>query len=154
MYYKHIDTGNLVHKESADKLIKLGKLPYDKSKLVEVSEVEINEILNPPPTTEQLQQQAKVTRDAAISANLAALDCEWQVLNDAEDIRKVIGDAETVSALDTDIEMFRLANNTWRETTIAELRQVLAAHVARKRSIWSQFGAWDNGTKDSPFTIE
>ncbi|KJY84833.1 hypothetical protein TW81_02235 [Vibrio galatheae] len=107
-----------------------------------------------PPTKEQLEAQAKVTRDAAVSANLTALGVEWQCLNDAVDIRKVINDAETIGVSEVETEMFRLADNSWRETTLAELRQVLAAHVVRKRDVWAQFGAWDAGDKTEPFTYQ
>lgn len=117
----------------------------------EVSDEELFIMINSPSIS---ALSAKSVRDTAISANLTALDCEWQVLNDAEDIRKVIGDAEIIGAGETETEIFRLADNTWRETTLAELRQVLAAHVARKRGIWAQFGAWDNGPKTEPFVIE
>lgn len=107
-----------------------------------------------PPTKEQLEAQAKVTRDAAVSANLIVLGVEWQCLNDAVDIRKVINDAETIGVSEVETEMFRLADNSWRETTLAELRQVLAAHVVRKRDVWAQFGVWDAGDKNEPFSYQ
>lgn len=59
MYYKHIDTGKLVDKEGADALIRAGKLPYDKSKLVEISDTEASEILNPPKSNDELIEQCK-----------------------------------------------------------------------------------------------
>lgn len=108
----------------------------------------------PPPTTEQLSQQAKATRNSAISANITALDAEWIMLDDARDVRKVLQDAEITSALDTDSVMFRLADNSWRETTLADLKQVLSAHVARKRDVWAQFNAWDSGDKSAPFEVK
>ncbi|MFM2589465.1 hypothetical protein [Vibrio sp. TBV020] len=105
-----------------------------------------------PPTVEELEAQAKIIRDTAVSANLFLLGVEWQCLEDAVDIRTVIDDAETIGATENETEMFRLADNSWRTTTLAELRQVLAAHVVRKRDVWAKFGAWDAGEKTKPFT--
>lgn len=106
-----------------------------------------------PLSKEQLSQQAKSTRDTAISENITVFDCEWQVLNDAADIRKVIQDAEITNASEDDSVMFRLADNSWRETTLSELKQVLAAQVERKRAIWVKFGLWDAGDKSEPFEV-
>ncbi len=96
-------------------------------------------------------QNGKVIRDNAISSNLSALDAQWQVLNDAADIRRVINDAETIEAAETDTTQFRLADNTWRETSLAELREVLRVFIARKRDIWTQFAQWDETDKLEAF---
>ena len=109
----------------------------------------------PQPTTKEIatrnQQLAKQVRDNAVSSNITVHDAEWQVANDAEDIRKVIGDAETIDASEEDSVMFRLADNSWRETTLAELRDVLKAHIARKQDVWNQMAVWDSGDKQEPF---
>lgn len=97
-------------------------------------------------------QNGKVIRDNAISSNLLALDAQWQVLNDAADIRRVINDAETIEAAETDTTQFRLADNTWRETSLAELREVLRVFIARKRDIWTQFAQWDSTDKLEAFS--
>lgn len=99
-------------------------------------------------------QNGKVIRDNAISSNLSALDATWQVLNDAADIRRVINDAETIEATETDTTQFRLADNTWRETSLAELREVLRVFIARKRDIWTQFAQWDATDKLTAFSPE
>lgn len=109
----------------------------------------------PQPTTEEIatqnQQLAKQTRDNALSANITVHDVDWQVANDAEDIRKAIGDAETIGASEEDTTMFRLADNSWRETALSELRDVLKAHIARKQAVWNQMAVWDYGDKKEPF---
>ncbi|MFH0267231.1 hypothetical protein [Vibrio rumoiensis] len=99
-------------------------------------------------------QNGKVIRDNAVSDDLTALDVEWDVLNDAADIRRVINDAETIDAQETDTTQFRLADNTWRETSLAELRQVLCVFIARKRDIWNQFAQWDATDKLEAFSPE
>lgn len=119
---------------------------------------EVAAVLNPQTTPDQLSQQAKATRDTLISANIAVesvqSSAEWQMLDDARDIRKILQDAEITNATDTDSVMFRLADNSWRETTLAELKQVLAAHVARKREVWAHFNEWDSGDKSQPFEVK
>lgn len=104
--------------------------------------------------TQYNAQNGKVIRDNAISSNLLALDAQWQVLNDAADIRRVINDAETIEAAETDTTQFRLADNTWRETSLAELREVLRVFIARKRDIWTQFAQWDATDKLTAFSPE
>lgn len=99
-------------------------------------------------------QNGKVIRDNAVSDDLTALDVEWDVLNDAADLRRVINDAETIGAQETDTTSFRLADNTWRETSLAELRQVLCVFIARKRDIWNQFAQWDATDKLEAFKPE
>lgn len=98
--------------------------------------------------------KAKSTRDNAVSANITVHGADWQVANDAEDIRKVIGDAETISASEDDTIMFRLADNSWRETTLSELRDVLKANIARKQDVWNQMAVWDSGDKQEPFEVK
>ncbi|AUR86623.1 hypothetical protein NVP1087A_42 [Vibrio phage 1.087.A._10N.261.45.F9] len=101
----------------------------------------------------QIAQQAKQTRDTAISADIIALEVEWQMLDDASDVRKVLQDSEITNAVDSDSVQFRLADNSWRTTTLAELKQVLALHVSRKREVWAQFNEWDDGDKSQPFEV-
>lgn len=105
-------------------------------------------------TTEQLQQQAKQTRDNAVNADIEMFGVMFQCSNDAKGIRNVIDDAATISAQDSDSVMFRLSDNTWRETTLAEIKQVLVAFIVRKRDIWNQHGVWDTGDKSDPFVIK
>lgn len=112
----------------------------------------------PQPTTEEIAEsnriKAKSTRDNAVSANITVYDAEWQVANDAEDIRKVIGDAETIDASEEDSTIFRIADNSWRETTLSELRDVLKAHIARKQDVWNQMAVWDSSDKQEPFEVK
>ena len=102
----------------------------------------------------QNERQAKQARDNAISSDIECKGALWQCLSDAKDIRKVINDAETISSAETDTAMFRLADNTWRETSLAELREVLIAFVIRKRDIWQQFGVWDASDKLTAFEVK
>jgi len=129
------------------------ELPDGKQRKKHVYPFEFEDI--PQPTAEEIAEsnriKAKATRDNAVSSNITVHDAEWQVANDAEDIRKVIGDAETIDASEEDSVMFRLADNSWRETTLAELRDVLKAHIARKQDVWNQMAVWDSGDKQEPF---
>lgn len=97
---------------------------------------------------------AKTTRDNAVNKDITVHDSEWQVFNDAEDIRKVISDAETIGASEDESTMFRLADNSWRKTTLSELREVLKSHVERKKKVWNSFGNWDAGDKLDPFEFK
>lgn len=102
-----------------------------------------------------LSTEAKTTRDAAISSDLLCEDlaATFQVSDDATYIRNVISDAEAIGSAETDSTTFRLADNTWRETTLAELRTVLVAFIERKKSVWEQFSTWDSGDKTEEFEV-
>ncbi|MGF1775912.1 hypothetical protein [Vibrio nomapromontoriensis] len=97
------------------------------------------------------QRIAKEERDIAVNSAIKVLDVEWQVGNNAFDIRTVIDDATTIGATQDVSQNFRLADNSWRMTTLEELKGVLKAFIDRKRGIWSVFSHWDAGDKLTPF---
>lgn len=109
--------------------------------------ISLEESLNKP----ELSLTAKATRDNAINSGITVHDAVWQVTDNASDIRSIIYEAEIIGASDDEATQFRLSDNSWRETTLAELKAVLTAFVARKREIWAQFAAWDAGDKSSAF---
>ena len=153
MKYYIDENSNLLEKSGID--YRVAKELQTLEGLRVATDAEVAAVLNPPKSTdEQIAQQSKQARDEAISANISVLDAEWQMVDDARDVRKVLQDADVTGALYTDSFMFRLADNTWRETTLVELKQVLAAHVARKRDVWAQFNAWDSGDKSQPFEVK
>ena len=151
-FYK-IEEKEELTQEQAD-LFYYNPLPEGKRRKAGTLELEDT----PLPTTEEIAEsnriKAKTIRDNAVSENITVYDAEWQVANDAEDIRKVIGDAETIDASEEDSVTFRLADNSWRETTLAELRDVLKAHIARKQDVWNQMAVWDFGDKQEPFEVK
>lgn len=109
----------------------------------------------PQPSSDELAIEnlatSKVTRDSALSDVVTVFNVEWQCTDDASDIRRVIHDATMINATDDTTTMFRLADNSWRETSLAELKQVLIAHIERKADVWAKFAEWDAGDKREPF---
>lgn len=96
---------------------------------------------------------ATATRDTEVSANITVHNVDWQMANDAFDVRAVIADAELIGATSEDTIQFRLADNSWRETSLAELKEILQAHIVRKQAVWNAFGVWDAGDKTEAFEI-
>ena len=103
-----------------------------------------------------LEVLAKTLRDFTISYDLIVEDLDgasFQCLDKAVDIKLVIDEAEMLGALETDSIAFRLSDNTWRDTTLAELRVVYLKYLERKREVWKQFAQWDQGDKTEAFEI-
>ena len=103
-----------------------------------------------------INREAKELRDYTISSDLIVEDLDgasFQCLDKAVDIKLVIDEAEMSGALETDSIAFRLSDNTWRDTTLAELRMVYLKYLERKREVWKQFAEWDQGDKTEAFEI-
>ncbi len=112
----------------------------------------------PVVTAEELlskrELEAKAERERCIGDVLVMAELDgatFQCANDAENLRKVISDADAVGSAEDEETLFRLADNSWRQTSLAELRLVLQAHILRKQEVWAQFGVWDNGDKLESF---
>lgn len=108
-------------------------------------------------TPENRMINAKSTRDAGIIADieLPGTGAMYQVdeksqSNMAQAIRK----AERNGYPGTEKRNWRLSNNTWRETTLAEIKTLLELVDQRWELIWAAYNLWDSGPKDTPFTLE
>ena len=123
-------------------------------------EIEIEDLR---PTPEDLAQQerkelisrAKATRDKAIDENINVLDATWQVDHTSRDrMRETINVAHDLAYPPEATVPWRIADNTYRDTTADELKQVLAASAQRMSVIFQQFGAWEDSSSTEEFTIE
>lgn len=102
----------------------------------------------------KLEQKAKLTRISALNfAELkgAVFDADTEAL---ANIAKTIRIAENMDYKETYTHLWRLADNTTRLTTLAELREVLLAHDEKYINVWYQFNEWVAGDKSTAFTIK
>lgn len=115
----------------------------------------------PTPTTNQLSQQAKMTRESAIQNfhSVVALDgAEFDADEKAlGNINRAIRFGESNNLPETTEQEWRLADNSWRMTTLAEIRElkflVEQAIDTHFQNVWTQFNAWDSGDKSQPFEV-
>lgn len=142
MYY--LDKNNIPWFEPLQKDI-------EKFGLTECTETEF---VSAQDAANQLTVIAKVIRDQSLQSSLEYFSVSWQVTDDANDIRNAISDATFIGADDTDSQAWRLADNTFRTTTLAELKEVLAAYIARKKLIWQQFAEWCEGDMSEAFSVD
>lgn len=105
-------------------------------------------------TKEQILYASKQNRDAAVDADILFGNVYFQVTNDCADIKSSLQEASVLGLEDSYSQLWRLADNTWRQTTIAEAKQIVALFVARKQKVWAAFAEWDLGDKSSVFTYE
>ena len=109
----------------------------------------------PPPTPDQLSQQAKAARDQAIESNIALDGAEFDIDAKARDnIAIALRKAERMGYPDSEVRDWRLSDNSWRETTLGELKQLLVSYDERFELVWYQFNVWDSGDKTEPFEVE
>lgn len=102
----------------------------------------------------QLSIDAKVTRGAVIESDIELGDtgCIYQIDTEARNsIAMSMRKAERNGYPDTEARPWRLANNEWRTTTLAELKQLLESYDDRYETVWYLFGEWDAGDKSEPF---
>ncbi len=99
--------------------------------------------------------EAKAIRDSSIES---PIECNGSIFDIDTKSRDNIGvalrKADRNGYPDTEIRDWRLADNTWRETTLAELKQLLELYDVRFESVWYQFNIWDDGDKQEPFEVE
>lgn len=115
----------------------------------------------PCPTVEQLQEQAKSTRDNAIDSFVGKVIFDGSSFQASKrsklDMDGAIRKGALQGYLDTDPRPWRLTDNTWRDTTLGEIKQIVdmveLEILQNWESIWSQFNIWDAGAKDTPFII-
>lgn len=102
----------------------------------------------------KLEQKAKLTRISALNFvefDGVVFDADTEALSN---IAKTIHIAENMDYKETYTHLWRLADNTTRLTTLAELREVLLAHDAKYINVWDQFNEWVAGDKSTAFTIK
>lgn len=98
--------------------------------------------------------QAKMTRDAAMIANILVFNVSWQVDAQGRDnMKNAIETAQRQGILETETRSWILADNTIRETTAPELAAVLDAYTMRMDTIYAAYGIWKAGNKLEPFVI-
>lgn len=120
-----------------------------KIKLVDNSVVEVEE--SSLLTESQILTLSKQNRDSAVDADILFDNVYFQVSNDCADIKSSLQEASVLGLEDSYSQLWRLADNTWRQTTIAEAKQIVALFVERKQKVWAAFAGWDLGDKTSVF---
>ncbi len=159
MKYYIDKSGKLYEKSGIDYLIE-NEIDVPDNLVVATTD-QINAVLNPKPTDEQLNSQAKVTRDDAIESYKGAVTFDGAEFdsngNSIDNINRAIRMAERDGLEETHSHTWRLADNSWRDTTLAELREIkklIEQDLDRIfESAWLQFSDWDSGDKKSPFTF-
>ena len=102
-------------------------------------------------TEEQILTLSKQNRDSAVDADILFDTVYFQVTNDCADIKSSLQEASVLGLEDSYSQLWRLSDNTWRQTTIAEAKQIVALFVERKQKVWAAFAKWDSGDKSSIF---
>ena len=102
-------------------------------------------------TKNRILTLSKQNRDSAVDADILFDNVYFQVINDCADIKSSLQEASVLGLEDSYSQLWRLADNTWRQTTIAEAKQIVALFVARKQKVWAAFAEWDSGDKSSVF---
>ena len=102
-------------------------------------------------TENQILTVSKQNRDSAVDADLLFDNVYFQTSNDCADIKSSLQEASVLGLEDSYSQLWRLADNTWRQTTVAEAKQIVALFVERKQKVWAAFAEWDLGDKSSIF---
>lgn len=104
-----------------------------------------------PLTQEQIESKSKSNRVLAIDADILFSEVYYQVSDDCADIKSALTEASILGLEDSYTQNWRLSDNTWRTTTIAEAKEIVALYVARKQKVWAQYETWTSGNKTSVF---
>ena len=102
-------------------------------------------------TRDQILTISKQNRNSAVDTDLLFDNVYFQVTDDCADIKSSLQEASVLGLEDSYSQLWRLADNTWRQTTIAEAKQIVALFVERKQKVWAAFAEWDLGDKSSIF---
>ena len=102
-------------------------------------------------TQDQILTISKQNRNSAVDTDLLFDNVYFQVSNDCADIKSSLQEAAILGLEDSYSQLWRLADNTWRQTTIAEAKQIVALFVERKQKVWAAFAEWDAGNKTEVF---
>ena len=102
-------------------------------------------------TQEQIDSQSKTNRINAVNSDILFSEVYYQVCDDCADIKSALIEASILGLEDSYSQRWRLSDNTWRVTTIAEAKEIVALYVARKQKVWAQYEVWTLGDKTSVF---
>ncbi len=102
-------------------------------------------------TQEQIESKSKSNRVLAIDTDILFSEVYYQVSDDCADIKSALTEASILGLEDSYTQNWRLSDNTWRTTTIAEAKEIVALYVARKQKVWAQYETWTSGNKTSVF---
>lgn len=92
--------------------------------------------------------------DAYIGADFDLDGALYQMDSDSYvHISTAIGIAERNGEDDTATREWRLADNTWRTTSLAELKQLRTEHDTRFEHAWNAFYVWDSGSVEDKQTV-
>ena len=102
-------------------------------------------------TQEEIDSLSTSVRDSYINKDISFAGVFFQVPNDCTDIKSALQEASLLGLEDSYTQSWRLSDNTWRDTTIAEAKQIVQLFVLRKQEVWKQFKEWSEGDKTSIF---
>ena len=102
-------------------------------------------------TQEQIESKSKSNRVLATDADILFSEVYYQVSDDCADIKSALTEASILGLEDSYTQSWRLSDNTWRNTTIAEAKEIVTLYVARKQKVWAQYETWTSGNKTSVF---
>ena len=99
-------------------------------------------------------ERAKVIRDEAIDENIEVFDVMWQVDKTSRDrLRETINVASDTNQPVEATVPWRLGDNTYRDSTAADLKMVLAARANRMALIFQAFSAWEESGSTEEFSV-
>lgn len=105
--------------------------------------------IEPPP-----EEVAKLHRDQVLAAPIEFDGVLFQYDKSAKDeILQTISEAGLLGVADDKTAPWRLLDNSFRDTSLADLRQIVALGAARKEAVWMQFRAWSEGEKSTAFEV-
>lgn len=102
-------------------------------------------------TQEQIDSQSKTNRINAVNSDILFSEVYYQVCDDCADIKSALIEASILGLEDSYSQRWRLSDNTWRTTTIAEAKEIVTLFIARKQKIWAQYETWTLSDKTSVF---
>lgn len=127
------------------------------SDLIAITEAEKDEILKPKGANLIALNiaNAKAARDSAISSNLESNNYLWQV-RDSDDLQNIqdgIDEAEYNNYPEDRTISYRMADNTWQDITVNDLRKVKSDYRLRKLDVFSKFKTWTEADMLTPFEV-
>jgi hypothetical protein len=98
---------------------------------------------------------AKQTLASCISAPLSLSGAEYQMTDSSiANIERAIRIAERESLPDSTVRKWRLADNTWRDTTLAEIKKLQIDYDNRFQAVWQAYNLWTEGDQAEDFNYE
>lgn len=108
--------------------------------------------INTDSRKQQLEDEAKSYRDQFIDSNIEVFGVMWQVgTKDRDNITSAIDTAALLGANAPSGIEWILADNSTRQTTLADLQEVLIRHALRRLAVFQQYIAWRAGSRTQPF---